>query len=105
MFLTPDEVKKAQINLCVNCDNQYDCYREHIVFDILKEKADPFYMKMQERQRIEDFEKKLTNGSAKQIFTKSDKVTTLEHNKSAPMEFQKKVSMNSLREPIVCKGC
>lgn len=64
-FLTRKEQKDAQdqpLSLCPNCkedDKAYgylkQCkgYRKHIIFDLLKDKADLFYSKMQERRVLE----------------------------------------------------
>lgn len=64
-FLTKKEqrdFKDQPLSLCPNCkeeDKQYGyltyCrgYRKHIIFDLLKDKADLFYQKMQERMVVE----------------------------------------------------
>jgi len=65
-FLTRKEQKERQdqqpLSLCPNClleDEEYGflnrCkgYRKHIIFDLLKDKADIFYSKMQERRALE----------------------------------------------------
>ena len=36
---------------------QHGRYRQYLIFDLLKDKADPFYQKMLERHRIYEFKK------------------------------------------------
>lgn len=65
-FLTRREQKCIQIepiNLCPNCNTQgyiekniCKSYRKHIIFDLLKEKADLFFQKMLERKLQEEEE-------------------------------------------------
>lgn len=64
-FLTHKEQKDAKdqpLSLCPNCKEddaaygylkQCKGYRKHIIFDLLKDKADLFYSKMQERRVLE----------------------------------------------------
>lgn len=64
-FLTKREqrdTKEQPLSLCPNCkeeDKHYSylsnlCgYRKHVVFDLLKDKAEVFYQKMQERMVAE----------------------------------------------------
>jgi|TARA_B110000285_G_scaffold186174_1_gene211446 hypothetical protein len=56
------EIQDQPISLCPNCkfeDQLYgylkicNGYRKHIIFDLLKDKADLFYTKMQERRIME----------------------------------------------------
>jgi hypothetical protein len=60
-FLTRQEQKKLSyqpINLCPNCktdeNSKFKGYRKHIIFDLLKDKADLFYSKMLERKLLEE---------------------------------------------------
>ena len=64
-FLTRKEQKAIQnqpLSLCPNCKSDNDVYgylkvcngyRKHIIFDLLKDKADLFYQKMEERRAVE----------------------------------------------------
>lgn len=70
-FLTRKEqkmLKDQPVNLCANCKESEEfskfCkgYRKHIIFDLLKDKADLFYSKMLERKLLEEEEAQM-NGS------------------------------------------
>ena len=44
-------------SICEETDDssKFGRYRQYLIFDLLKEKANPFYQKMLERQRIFEF--------------------------------------------------
>jgi hypothetical protein len=57
-FMTRREqkIRHEGVKLCQDCgdDRHFKGYRKHIIFDLLKEKADLFYKKMLDRKLMEE---------------------------------------------------